>query len=240
MNKYEIVRKIEQFAPVETAEPWDCVGFMVETQKQDISRVMLCLTPTQDVINQALKQNCDMIISHHPLFNINCHSELVSESYIPQIDIYSAHTNLDKAHGGTTDTIIKVLGLEKFVLTIEHDFLRLVEFPELVEINEFSKILAKISPNARIINNMQAKTLKRIAFCAGSGSEFIIEAKSLGADCLVTGDLKFHTALDADIVVYDIGHFESEILILPVLKQLIGEEVEVIFAEEKSPFEQII
>lgn len=81
--------------------------------------------------------------------------------------------------------------------------------------------------------------LSRIAFCAGSGSEFINEAKDLGADCLVTGDLKFHTALDSEIMVYDIGHFESEILILPVFEEIIGNNVEIVYAKEQSPFEMI-
>ena len=61
----------------------------------------------------------------------------------------------------------------------------------------------------------------------------------MGADCLVTGDLKFHRALDSDIVVYDIGHFESEILILPIFKNIIGGNVEIICANESSPFVQI-
>ena len=52
----------------------------------------------------------------------------------------------------------------------------------------------------------------------------------------MTGDLKFHTALDSNIVVFDIGHFESEIIILPVLKNIIGEGIEVVFAKEGCPF----
>ena len=52
MNKYEIVKKIEQFAPPETAEEWDCVGFMAETEKQEVSKIMLCLTPTNNVKNR--------------------------------------------------------------------------------------------------------------------------------------------------------------------------------------------
>jgi len=237
MDKYKLIQKIEKFAPVETAESWDCVGFLAMTKNTNISKIMLCLTPTEKVIQQALEQNCDMIISHHPMFFINCHSELVSESYSPKIDIYSAHTNLDKAKGGTTDTLIKTLGLEKFKLNLEHDFLRFIEFKNPTPIDEFSKILIKISPNAKLINNNDISELKRIAFCAGSGSEFINEANELGAQCLVTGDLKFHTALDSKIVVYDIGHFDSEILILPVLKNLIGNEVEIVYAQERSPFE---
>ncbi len=235
MNKYEIIKKIEKFAPPESAESWDCVGFMSETSKQDVSKIMLCLTPTDDVIAQARLKNCDMIISHHPMFIINCHSELVSVSYAPNIDIYSAHTNLDKARGGTTDTLIKTLGLSDFVVKCE-EYLRYIELNQPIEIDNFVQILRKISPNLRYINNKNIQTLSRIAFCAGSGSEFIGEAQVNGADALVTGDLKFHTALDSDIVVFDIGHFDSEILILPVLKELIGNDAEVVFAEEKSPF----
>lgn len=232
MNKYEITKKIENFAPPESAESWDCSGFIVETPKQDIRKIMLCLTPVQKTINQAKSQNCDMIISHHPTF------------YVPDnwsdIDIYSAHTNMDKADGGTTDTIIKTLGLEDKKIPSTHEFLRFVEFPDGIPVKDFSKMLSKISPHGRIINNKGESRLKKTAFCAGSGSEFIKEAQKLGADCLVTGDLKFHTALESEIVVYDIGHFESEILILPVFKKLIGYNVEIVFADEKSPFETII
>lgn len=239
MNKYKIIEKIETFAPVETAENWDCVGFMAETKNIEVSKIMLCLTPTENVIKQALEQNCDMIISHHPIFHMNINSELVFETFSPKIDIYSAHTNLDKAKCGTTDTLIKALGLKKFITNIEHEFLRFVKFENPISVNEFSKILLKISQNTRLVNNNSISELSSIAFCAGSGSEFIEESKELDAQCLVTGDLKFHTALDSEIVLYDIGHFESEVLILPVLKDLIGDEVEIVLAKEENPFKLI-
>ena len=231
MNKYEITKRIENFASVETAESWDCVGFMVETDKKDVSKVMLCLTVTEDIIHQARESSCDMIIAHHPLF------------YVPadwaDIDIYSAHTNLDKANGGTTDTLIKSSGFEVEIFPPKiypHEFLRFVDFENGIEVLDLARKLQKISPNLRYVNNHWQKVLKRAAFCAGSGSEFIGEAQDMGADCLVTGDIKFHTALDSEIVVFDIGHFESEILILPVLKDIIGDGVEVVFAKENSPF----
>lgn len=238
MYKYKITERIEIFAPSETQEDWDCSGWGINIEGYDeIRKIMLCLTVTEDVVKQAKEQNCDMIISHHPLFCVNCHSELVSESYAPQINVYCAHTNLDKAQGGTTDTLIETLGLSKHKVKIEHDFLRMIDYKTTIE--DFNNLLKKISPNARVINNNKVKELNKIAFCAGSGSEFINDAKDLGADCLVTGDLKFHTALDSDIVVYDIGHFESEILILPVIKKIIGSDVEIIYAKEQSPFCQI-
>jgi dinuclear metal center YbgI/SA1388 family protein len=239
MNKYEIIQKIENFAPPQTAEKWDCVGFMVETKNIEVSKIMLCLTPTTDIIKQALEQNCQMIISHHPMFKIECTKELLTNKFEPKIDIYSAHTNLDKAQGGTTDTLIKtVFPLSQIQRLENNEFLRMIELETPISIEEFKEKLIKISPNLRYTNNKDTKFLKKITFCAGSGSEFIEEATELGADCLVTGDLKFHAALDSKITVFDIGHFESEILILPEIKKLISEDVEIVFAKENSPFKK--
>lgn len=239
MNKYEITNKIEKFAPLSSAESWDASGWIVDKKDCDeVSKIMLCLTPTLEIVQQAILQSCDMIISHHPMFYIPCKEPLVKD-FKPQINMYCAHTNMDKANGGTTDTIIKTLGLSGYKINIEHEFLRFVEISSGISVSDFSKILSKISPNARLINNRHVEKLKRIAFCAGSGSEFIKEAKNLGADCFVTGDLKFHTALDSEIVVYDIGHFESEILILPTFSSIIGNDVEIVYAKEQSPFEMI-
>lgn len=223
MNKYKITQKIENFAPLELAENWDCSGWGVETSRQEVKKIMLALTVTQDVVNQARQQNCDMIISHHPLFIVPCEWS--------DIDIYSAHTNMDKTDGGTTDTLIKNLGLE---ICEKSEFLRYTNTDITVE--DFGKKIHKISPNLRYTNNNNTTHLSKIAFCAGSGSDFIEEATKNGADAIVTGDLKFHTALDSQIVVFDIGHFESEILILQVFKDLLCDNAEIVLAKEISPF----
>lgn len=222
MNKYEIVKRLEEFAPPELAEDWDCSGWIAETNKKEIHKIMLCLTVTEDIIRQAKAQNCEMIISHHPLFFVPTEWK--------NIDIYSAHTNLDRTNGGTTDTLIKTLGLD---VSQTGDFLRYVE--KTLTLEELKKLLLKISPNLRYVNNKKVKTLNKIAFCAGSGSEFIQEAYENGADALVTGDIKFHTALESPMVIFDIGHFESEILVLQVFEKLLA-DVETIRANEKSPF----
>lgn len=226
MDKHEIVRKIEKYAPLELAENWDCSGWTVNTCKCDVKTVMLALTVTEDIIKQAREKKCDMIISHHPLF------------FVPlswrDIDIYSAHTNMDRTEGGTTDKLINSLGLEKAANI--GDFVRLVSLDNEMNIQDFIKILKKFSPDLRYVNNYNKKTLKKIAFCAGSGSEFIPEAVEYGADAFVTGDLKFHTALESPIIVFDIGHFESEIMILDVFENILSDGIEVIKAVERSPF----
>lgn len=224
MDKYEIIKKIENFAPLETQEPWDCSGWGVNVSgHNEVLKVILCLTVTDNVIKQAKDKKCDMIISHHPLF------------YIPfewhEINIYCAHTNMDLANGGTTDTLIKDLGL---IPSYCENFVRYVDLD--IELDLFTEKLRKISPNLRYVNNKNVKNIHKIAFCAGSGAEFIEDAYKNGADAFVTGDLKFHTALDSQIVIFDIGHFESEIGILKVFERLVNEGVEIFYADEKSPF----
>ena len=150
MEKSEIVRKIEDFAPLETQEKWDCSGWLVETNNQDVKKIMLCLTVTDDVVHQAKAHGCDMIVSHHPLFKINCHSELVSESLRPLIDVYCAHTNLDKANGGTTDTLVNTIFAKRGVTCQtpqDNDFLRYVEVE--ISVDELLENLKTISPNLR-------------------------------------------------------------------------------------------
>lgn len=223
MDKHQITERIECFAPLDTAESWDCSGWIVETQQKEVHKIMLALTITESVFEQACEQNCDMIISHHPLFKVPLKYK--------NINMYCAHTNLDIADGGTTDTLIKSLGFNK---KVENGFLRLVDTK--TTITEFANRLKQISPNMRYVNNKNIENLEKVAFCAGSGSEFIQEACDLGANALVTGDLKFHTALDSPIVVFDIGHFESEIQVLQVFERLINNDCEVVYADEHSPF----
>ncbi len=220
MNKYEIIKKIEAFAPLETQEDWDSSGWAVELAGENINKILFALTITDNVVEQAQKLGCDMIISHHPLF------------FVPfeyrNINIYSAHTNLDRAEGGTTDTLIEVLGFKK---SRNNDFARIVELDKEITVEELRQKLLKISPNLRYVNNYNTKTIKTIGFCAGSGSEFIGET-----DAFVTGDLKFHTALDAKSVVFDIGHFESEIFAPKLLMKIAGVGEKGVLAYEKSPF----
>ena len=221
MNKYEIVKRIEDFAPLYTQEEWDASGWIIDLPETEVNKIMFAWTITPEVYEQAIKQHCDMIIAHHPMF-------FVPINY--KINMYCAHTNLDKAAGGTTDTLIKAL---RFDSRPHNDYVRIVDLENEMSV-EFLKLkLLPVSPHLRIVNNKKVKTLRTIGFCAGSGSEFIAETP---CDAFVTGDLKYHTAIEANKVVFDIGHFESEILSVELLKQLSGVENKGVIADEESPF----
>lgn len=222
MNKYDIVKQIEAFAPIELQEAWDASGWIVNLEKNEVNKIMFALTITPQVYEQAISTHCDMIISHHPLF------------YVPynykKINMYCAHTNLDKAFGGTTDLILDALHLKG---KIHNEFVRIVELENEMSV-EFLKLkLLPISPKLRIVNNNDVKTIKTIGFCAGSGSEFI---ENTPCDAFVTGDLKYHTAVETNKVIYDIGHFESEIFAVNFLRDLTNVGERGLIANEKSPF----
>ena len=222
MNKYEIVKKIENFAPLETQEKWDASGWIIDSKNPEINKILFALTITDSVFEQAVKLGCDLIISHHPLF-------FVPLKY-KNINIYCAHTNLDKAIGGTTDLLLNAI---HFKGKPYNDFVRIVELDTEMSVGYLKLKLLPISPHLRIINNKEKKTIRRIGFCSGSGSEFINETP---CDAFVTGDLKYHTAVETDKVVFDIGHFESEIFTAEFLKKLTEVNENGFLADEKSPF----
>jgi putative NIF3 family GTP cyclohydrolase 1 type 2 len=60
--------------------------------------------------------------------------------------------------------------------------------------------------------NLSKKTIKKVAVCGGSGSSFLTNAKAQGADIYISADFKYHDFFYAenDIIIADIGHYESE------------------------------
>ena len=226
MNKYRLVNLIENFAPIELQEKWDSSGWVVETAKSEIKKVLIALTVTEKVVSESIENKCDMIISHHPMFVVPLH--------LSDMDIYCAHTNMDKTLGGTTDTLVEMLGLKSYPVG---DFLRIVDLE--ISVKDLASKIKKVSPNARLVNNLDVADVSKIAFCAGSGMDLYNEVLENDCDCFITGDLKYHGAVESEIVLFDVGHFESEVLIKKVFQCLIEDSVEVVLADEKSPFKNI-
>lgn len=252
MEIKKIIDLIENFAPLELQDAWDNSGWQIvecgfnrtATSERscgaskdapyayDILKIILCVSVTQDIINQAVEGEFDMIISHHPLF-------FIPFEFNKNIPIYSAHTNLDKCDGGTTDTMIEDLALSWAQKIAYGDFLRLVQIQEPILLEDFIKLLKnKLNiENLRVVNNLNKDKISRIAFCAGSGADLLNEALKADADVFVTGDVKYHTALESNVIIIDVGHFESERPVLKKIKKLLEPlNLEIVEADEKSPF----
>lgn len=251
MNLNEIIKKIENFAPPELACVWDNSGWQVYLGKNSVNKILLALTVTYSVLEQAIKNNCDLIISHHPLIfeklnkisAENQRDSVLIKAIQNNIHIYSAHTNLDASQGGVADKLAAVLGLQNIRipenLSEEANLVRIGELEEAKNIDLFINELKEVlkTDKVRLINPLNKTKILKVAVVPGSGASFI--AKIEDVDVLVTGDLKYHNALDVEnFAVIDAGHLETERIILPFLKEILSEfGVEVLIAEELSPWE---
>ena len=232
----EIINKIEQIAPLETQEIWDNSGWQIRLNKKNIKKVLLCVSITNDILKQALINNNDMIISHHPLFFGDVYDkEIVRDLIRYHLPVFSIHTPFDKTASGTTDMFINACGFCTDEILNEYTKIYYAEMTQNELIYKIKKGLS--IEKLRITNYNPKKIVKKVAFCAGSGTSFCEDVKKANCDCFVTADLKYHTALDNDITIIDTGHFESEKPALITLKNLLNNIVEVEIAEEKSPIE---
>lgn len=100
----------------------------------------------------------------------------------------------------------------------------------------------KIKKNLKIkhlreINLTNKKNIKSVAFCAGAGGSEIKNVNKIGFDLFITGEVKFHEALEAnDTIVFEIGHFDSEKFIGEIFRKILGNEYDIEEADEKKPF----
>jgi putative NIF3 family GTP cyclohydrolase 1 type 2 len=68
--------------------------------------------------------------------------------------------------------------------------------------------------------------IRKVAPCGGSGAPFIEDAIKAGADAYVCGDIKYHDfdCYGPDILLADIGHYESEVASKKILARVIKEK----------------
>lgn len=241
MKIKEIIDKIEIFAPLSLAEPWDNTGWQIKLESDSTDKILLALSPTLDVIEQAKKTGCSLIITHHPLFFSKLkqitpdmfQNKVAIAAIQNNIQIYSAHTNLDKTQGGINDKLASMFGLRHIEVI---DGLVRVGIVDEIPLEAFALKCKKAlgCEVVKLINPLEVKTVKKVAICSGAGSEFI---NSIKADIFVTGDVKYHNAIEVlDKAVLDVGHFESERVILASLQEILA-PWNAVLADEKAPWE---
>lgn len=237
----KIIKKIEEFAPIDTMQKWDNSGWQINLNNKETNKILLCLDVTPQIIDEAVAKKCDMIISHHPIFfsGIKCiNSPFIVKAVQNNIQIYSAHTNLDIAKGGVTEYLAQKCGF--FELDTAFEF---IKYKQSDKEENFSKLISTLKtvfhlPCIRVVNPTR-KTYNSIAFCSGSGAEFIPELENIGIDVFITGDLKHHQALSASkLTVIDLEHFHSERFVVEIFKNILqNSDVEIFSASEKPAWE---
>lgn len=242
-NVNKIIKKIEEFAPLNTMQKWDNSGWQINLGIEDVHKVMLTLDVTNSIVKEAVRKKCDLIISHHPVFFHDIkviESKFIINAIQHNIQVYSAHTNLDTAHGGVTEYLAEKCGFTDLDTAFEF-----IKYKTFERDRSFSKLISLLKTmfnlaSIRVVNS-QRKTYKSIAFCAGSGADYVQDLEKIGIDVFITGDLRHHQALNADkMTVIDLGHFHSERFVVEIFKNILKDlEVEIYSATEKPAWELI-
>lgn len=115
----DVTAVMDRIAPPHLAESWDNVGLLVGVSTADVSRCILCIDLTEDVLAEAVEQQAQMIVSYHPLIfdGMKClrpdvfPGSIVMELVRRGMAVYSPHTALDCAPGGTCDILADMVDM---------------------------------------------------------------------------------------------------------------------------------
>ena len=240
---------LDCFAPQRLAEEWDNVGLLVGDRHSTANRVMTCLTVTPASAAEAIKRDCDLIITHHP-FPFRPLKKITTDETCTRIlldliragvAIYSPHTGFDSAAQGINQSLAEAVGIKasKPIIPIadDPDELGAGRIGDLNAAIPLSKLVDQLrgplsAERIGIVGQLDAAT-HRIAFACGSGGTFLEPARQLGCDTFVTGEANFHACLEAEATGTNLillGHYASERFAIERLageleKQFSGSEI---------------
>lgn len=240
MKVGDIVDVIESFAPACLAESYDNTALIVGCREAEITKALLCVDVTEEIVAEAKDIGADMIISHHPLIFSGLKSftgatmvERCTEELIrSNIALYSSHTSIDAAFGGISHAAAELISLQnvKVLEPVQQTGEGFGVVGDLLEKERTADFLLKIKTifDSKLVRHTKPhkEYVSKIAFCGGSGSSLIGRAIEAGADIYVSADFKYHNFFEAEnsIIIADIGHFESEKVVLEIFCNIISKK----------------
>ena len=227
MHIAEIISIIEQMAPLQGAASWDVSGLQVAAHRTDATRLAVCLDPSPASVSAALELGAQCILSHHPLAlkpslpnRIDHYHEVLRLLLTNDVPLYAAHTSLDVNSDGPVSWLARELHLDNLAVleptgpgtgVLPHGFGLAGDLAEPVDLRQLAGMLAAhIDLSTATVSGPCPESIRRVAYCTGSGSSLLEEARAAGADIFITGDVKYHTALDTQLCLFDVGHHSLE------------------------------
>ena len=235
MKAKDIIKVIEDFAPLSIQESWDNSGLCIGSPEDEVSSILIGLDCTEALVDEAVSCGADMIITHHPLIfsglkKISPDDQTgaaVIKAVRAGICIYAAHTSADKVIAGVSGVMAAKLGLTN-VEILEEDGegtgLGVVgNLPAPISAEEAIRLVKdRFSLNMMRSSAPVSVPVARIAMCGGSGGSLIKAARKSGAQLYISGDISYHNFFTPEgFMIMDIGHYESEIEIVDILFSLI-------------------
>ncbi len=233
----DILTYLETLAPQSMKMDWDNVGLLCGRKDREVTKILVALDPFRNVIQEAIAEKADLIVTHHPLIfrsplmAVNEDTETgrcVLTLMEHGIAAINAHTNLDLAPGGINDVLAQTLGLQEIhVIHPEgmddagrpYGLLRQGTVTEQPLHTFLPHVKAALHCDGlRYVDT--GKPVRKVAVGGGSCADEMTEALAAGCDTFVTADVKynqFRTAFECGLNLIDAGHFHTENPTMPVL-----------------------
>lgn len=241
----DILNLLNEIAPFDLAEEWDNSGLQIGSPDQPVNKMLIALDPTLEVVQEALSQKAQLLLTHHPLIfrtissiNLSLYpGQVILEAIKGNLSIISAHTNLDLAKNGINQMLARLFELQNIeILQInnhpDHPLVglgRIGNLPSARPLGEIAKwVKDKIGAVNVSVVGQKEKPISRVAVVGGSGGSMASQAFQRGADLLITGDIGHHdslTALSLGISLIDGGHFLTEWSALRIFKDYLQREM---------------
>jgi dinuclear metal center YbgI/SA1388 family protein len=238
----DVTAALEHLAPLRLAADWDAVGLLLGSRRPAIDRVMTCLTLTEAVAREAVRERVDLVVSHHPLpfrpvariTDDSPTGRVLLDLLGSGIAVWSSHTAWDSAAGGINDQLAEWMQLGK-VVPLEPDPIepavgvgRAGDAPAGVSVADLARsLVAALAAADRSVTltgcqiaGDTARSAGRVGIVCGSGGEMVAAVQAAGCTTLVTGEIKLHdalAALAAGVSVIAVGHHASERFSMGVL-----------------------
>jgi len=242
----ELYEHLDATIPFAWAEPWDRVGLLVGDRDAVVSRVLVSLDPTRAALDRAVEEGANVLVTHHPAFLDPLEAVVAApgaagvafEAARRGISLIACHTNLDRSPQGS-DALPAALGL-----TVRGPLERRGEADRpdlpsatplggrLCEAGECGTLAAlaetvgtRLGVGTRIWGDVAAR-VTLVALAPGSGRSLVPDALASDAEVLVTGELRYHEALDAlerGLMVVEAGHDATEWPLTGALSRIVAQ-----------------
>ena len=259
MNCKEWMERLEKLAPLAFACEWDNPGLLAGRGEKEIKKVLIALDATDEVVEQAVSERVDLLLTHHPLIfrplkKVN-DQDFIGRRLVKliQADIcyYAMHTNFDAAPGCMADMAAAKL--------------HLLEAKPLEVLGETGGVPYGIGKTGLLMENLTLEELagrvkeafglpfvtvygakqvqgviRRAAICPGSGKGMETAALEAGAQVLITGDMGHHDGIDAaanGLAVMDAGHYGLEHMFVDFMADYCKEKIDSAAVILKAPVE---
>lgn len=243
MQLNELITYLHSIAPPYLQEDYDNAGLITGHGDMEIKGVLICLDALEAVIDEAITLNCNIVVAHHPIIfrglkklnGTNYIERTIIKAIKNDIAIFAIHTNLDNVftHGVNTKIAEKLNLINQAILSPKPNVLYNDSAVGAGMIGHLERPMSSDYFLEYLKDKMELTTIKhthlckstitKVAVCGGSGCFLLDTAKKHGADIFISSDFKYHEYFDADneIIIADIGHFESEKYTIDLLYDLI-------------------